>query len=107
EQLSIKDVVDSYMFNSQLISLDVDKMLLLVPHECQENDRVSGYLDDLVQSPHTPISRVQSFDLRQSMRNGGGPACLRLRVVLTGQEVAAANQNVFMNDKLYVTLCAW
>ena len=41
------------------------------------------------------------------MRNGGGPACLRLRVVLTQQELAAANQNIFMNDQLYGQLCSW
>ena len=28
-----------------------------------------------------PIRRVEIVDVRQSMANGGGPACLRLRVV--------------------------
>ncbi|MCH8347624.1 MAG: N-succinylarginine dihydrolase, partial [Proteobacteria bacterium] len=44
---------------------------------------------------------------RQSMRNGGGPACLRLRVVLTGQERAALGANVIMDDRLYRDLTAW
>jgi succinylarginine dihydrolase len=32
------------------------------------------------------------------MRNGGGPACLRLRVVLSEQEAAAADQQFILDD---------
>jgi succinylarginine dihydrolase len=41
------------------------------------------------------------------MNNGGGPACLRLRIVLTEAELAAAAPGVFMTDALYVTLVEW
>jgi succinylarginine dihydrolase len=47
------------------------------------------------------------FDLKQSMQNGGGPACLRLRVALNEQELAAVNPGVLMSDALHDTLVAW
>ncbi|SQC92962.1 N-succinylarginine dihydrolase [Cedecea neteri] len=47
------------------------------------------------------------FDLRESMANGGGPACLRLRVVLTDEELKAVNPAVMMNDTLFMTLNGW
>ena len=40
-------------------------------------------------------------------QNGGGPACLRLRVVLSEQEQAAVNQHVIMNDNLFADLNQW
>jgi succinylarginine dihydrolase len=53
------------------------------------------------------IDELIHFDLRQSMRNGGGPACLRLRVALTDAEAAAMHQGVVMTETLYHTLVAW
>ena len=47
------------------------------------------------------------FDLRESMANGGGPACLRLRVVLTAEEQRAVNPAVMMNDTLFTALNDW
>lgn len=41
------------------------------------------------------------------MRNGGGPACLRLRVALNEQELRAVNPRVMMNDRLFTTLNEW
>jgi len=54
-----------------------------------------------------PINQVQFFDLRQSMQNGGGPACLRLRVALNSQELAAVNPEVILNEQKYIQLCDW
>jgi succinylarginine dihydrolase len=54
-----------------------------------------------------PIGRVEFVEVRQSMRNGGGPACLRLRVVLTAEERAAVAPQALMSDALYDTLVAW
>ncbi|MDU5846565.1 MAG: N-succinylarginine dihydrolase, partial [Cronobacter sakazakii] len=54
-----------------------------------------------------PISELKVFDLRESMANGGGPACLRLRVVLTDDERQAVNPAVMMNDTLFTRLNAW
>ncbi|MCA3785292.1 N-succinylarginine dihydrolase, partial [Burkholderia sp.] len=54
-----------------------------------------------------PIHDVLVFDLRESMKNGGGPACLRLRVVLNDAERAAVTSNVWINDTLFTSLDAW
>ena len=47
------------------------------------------------------------FDVKQSMRNGGGPACLRLRVLLSQQEIDAVSARVVLDDSLYSDLTTW
>ena len=105
-QVPVADAVASYLFNSQLLSRPEGGMTLVVPHECMENATVRHYLESMVQ-PGAPIDQVIHFDLRQSMRNGGGPACLRLRVVLTDTEAAAMHAGVRMTEALYHQLSAW
>jgi len=102
----VADAVASYLFNSQLLSKPDGRMALVVPHECRENAAVAAYLQGLVASGG-PIDELIEFDLRQSMRNGGGPACLRLRVVLTDIEAAAMHQGVIMTEELYSKLVPW
>ena len=102
----VADAVASYLFNSQLLSRPDGGMALVVPHECRETPTVARYLDQLVASGGA-IDELIEFDLRQSMRNGGGPACLRLRVVLTDEEAAAMHQGVLMTEDLYARLVAW
>ena len=101
----LEDAVASYLFNSQLLNTP-DGMLLAVPGECREVASVSRYLDGLVKSGG-PITAVEVFDVKQSMRNGGGPACLRLRVVLNDAELKAINQGVLLTDELYERLTSW
>ena len=105
QDLSIKEAVDSYLFNSQIVNLK-DGMALIAPGECEENSRVKELIDQII-SENNPIKEVHYLDLRQSMRNGGGPACLRLRVVLTEEELAAINQGVIFTEELYRKLKAW
>ncbi|WP_252178514.1 N-succinylarginine dihydrolase [Endozoicomonas sp. 4G] len=105
-QIRVETAVKSYLFNSQLLSTSDHDMTIVVPSDCQSDRQVSAYLEGLVASDN-PINDVKVFDLRQSMNNGGGPACLRLRVVLTPEELAATNQACLMDDNLYVTLCQW
>ncbi|WP_292935305.1 N-succinylarginine dihydrolase [Noviherbaspirillum sp.] len=106
DEVSVTDAVSSYLFNSQLLYRPDGKMVLVVPQECRENQAVSRYLQNLVES-EDPIDELISFDLRQSMRNGGGPACLRLRVVLNDAEAAAMHQGVIMTEDLHGQLVAW
>ena len=105
-QVPIADAVTSYLFNSQLLSKEDGKMALVIPQECQENKAVSRYLEGLV-ADGGPIDELVHFDLRQSMRNGGGPACLRLRVALSETEARAMHQGVIMTEALYHRLVAW
>ncbi|MBD8540698.1 N-succinylarginine dihydrolase [Oxalobacteraceae sp. CFBP 8761] len=105
-QVAVGDAVASYLFNSQLLSKADGRMALVVPHECRENAAVADYLAGLL-AGRGPIDELIEFDLRQSMRNGGGPACLRLRVALTDAEAAAMHQGVIMTEAVYAQLVAW
>jgi len=106
EKLSVNDVVGSYLFNSQLLNLTEEGMTLLVPEECQQNGAVKNYLDEVV-SADNPIKGYQAMDLKQSMRNGGGPACLRLRIVLNEEERQAVNQSTLINASSFKLLDQW
>lgn len=86
--LSLDEAVKSYLFNSQIVTLPSGAMALILPHEAEETPRAKAVVDQVLAS-NGPIREAHYFDLRQSMRNGGGPACLRLRVVLTTDERAA------------------
>ncbi|EPZ3163782.1 succinylglutamate-semialdehyde dehydrogenase [Escherichia coli] len=105
-QVSVSDAVSTYLFNSQLLSRDDGSMMLVLPQECREHAGVWGYLNELLAADN-PISELKVFDLRESMANGGGPACLRLRVVLTEEERRAVNPAVMMNDTLFNALNDW
>ena len=79
-KVSLEAAISSYLFNAQLVSLPGGGMALIVPTDARDNAAVSGYLEGLLAS-NGPIRQVLPVDVRQSMANGGGPACLRLRVV--------------------------
>ena len=104
--VTVEDAVRSYLFNSQLLSRDDGSMLLVVPEECRNNERVWTYLNQLT-AQGGAVQEVKVFDLKQSMQNGGGPACLRLRVALNETELAAVNPGVIMTAPLYDTLLQW
>ena len=78
--VSLAEAIASYLFNAQLLSLPGGEMALVIPTEAWEHPRVRAWLDQMLAS-NGPIRRVLPVDVRQSMANGGGPACLRLRVV--------------------------
>lgn len=105
-ELSLTDAVQSYFFNSQLICTGPDQMLLLCPVECLESEAAYRVVANLVRADN-PISEAQFVDLRESMQNGGGPACLRLRIVLTAEELSAVPNSVFITDQRYLQLCNW
>ncbi|MGO3346383.1 MAG: N-succinylarginine dihydrolase [Marinomonas sp.] len=104
--VSVQDCIKSYLFNSQLLSRGDNDMVLVVPGECENNPAVWAYLTSLV-TGDSPINEIKVFDLKQSMSNGGGPACLRLRVALTPAEQAALNPATLMNDTLFNRLNNW
>lgn len=107
DAVSVEDAVRSYLFNSQLIRPPGhERPLLIAPAECQAVESVRKYLEDHVGAGQ-PIADVQFQNLRQSMQNGGGPACLRLRVVLTDEERDAVNAHCLLDDARYASLTAW
>ncbi|KTD08126.1 N-succinylarginine dihydrolase [Legionella jamestowniensis] len=112
EQLTVTEAVNTYLFNSQLITLPDSsttqtRMALIAPIECQINERAKTVIDELIADNSNPIVDVHFLDLKQSMRNGGGPACLRLRVPLNENELQAMHQAILINEKLLNELEAW
>ena len=106
DELPLADAVATYLFNSQLLARADGRFLLVAPAECAVHPATAQLLDRLLASG-SPIAEVLTFDLRQSMRNGGGPACLRLRVPLTVGEEAAIRGNVVLDDALAAALDGW
>lgn len=105
-QLPLADAVSSYLFNSQLLLRPTGRMTLLCPSECESNPAAAGSLAWLLEQ-ESPIDEVRFVNLRQSMNNGGGPACLRLRVTLSPADLAALHPGVLWSPNLESRLREW
>jgi len=105
-EVSVAEAVKTYLFNTQLVTLANGDMAIIAPTECRDSATVSAYLEQLT-GRGTPVRQVHYMDVKQSMQNGGGPACLRLRVALSEHELAAVNPAVLMNDQLFQRLDQW
>lgn len=107
-EVSLEDAVSSYLFNSQLVKIPGQARLTLVaPTEVRENNRTAAFVRAMTSTANAAIGAVEYVEVRESMRNGGGPACLRLRVVMTEAERAAASAGFFLDDQLASALEAW
>ncbi|MFT7246851.1 MAG: succinylarginine dihydrolase [Candidatus Azotimanducaceae bacterium] len=109
-KVSLDDAIRSYLFNSQLLASpmgEMTEMTLVAPLECQEVASVCDYLQSLSRDDSQPIRDVVFVDVRQSMSNGGGPACLRLRVVLNEAELEAVDQRFIATDPVLDQLEEW
>jgi succinylarginine dihydrolase len=104
-ELSLKTAVDSYLFNSQLVSLPGGGMALVCPEECREIPAAWSVIERLRDT--VPLREVRAVGVRQSMRNGGGPACLRLRVLLEDGGLAAVHPGAMVDVALLARLAAW
>ena len=109
-EVSLEDAVKSYLFNSQLVVLpgagQDRRMALILPMEVQETPATRRYVDWLV-ADNSPITHAEYLDVRQSMRNGGGPACLRLRVVLDEAARAAVLPGAIPDEAGFQALETW
>lgn len=106
DEVPVADAVSSYLFNTQLVTLAPGHMALIAPTECAETPSVKRYLERLT-TMHTPIQEVRFMDVKQSMQNGGGPACLRLRVAMSDAELAAVNPACLLDERLHQRLTDW
>jgi succinylarginine dihydrolase len=79
-EVSLEDAIRSYLFNAQLVTPPDGRTTLIVPEEARETPSVWSWLQRHL-AGNGAIRDVRVVDVRQSMANGGGPACLRLRVV--------------------------
>ncbi|MGY2732843.1 N-succinylarginine dihydrolase [Sphingomonas sp. UYP23] len=94
--VSLEAAIRSYLFNSQLVTLPDGTMALIVPGECRDLPAVWDWLQRLV-AGNGPVRRIDVLDLRESMRNGGGPACLRLRVAVDDAAYAAIDPRFLLD----------
>ena len=97
KEVPLEDAISSYLFNSQIVTLSPGNMALILPSQVQETRSTRVFVDSVLDGKN-PISEAHYLDLRQSMANGGGPACLRLRVVLNEKQLAAIHPNIVMSD---------
>ncbi|MGH7439475.1 MAG: N-succinylarginine dihydrolase [Polyangiaceae bacterium] len=105
-ELPVERAVASYVFNSQVLSLPGGAMAVVAPVDAREDEPAKRFLDRVLASGG-PVASVHYVDVRQSMRNGGGPACLRLRVALSDDEIRALSGRVVVDDTLDAQLVAW
>ncbi|QDK34953.1 N-succinylarginine dihydrolase [Sphingomonas sp. IC081] len=96
-RVSLDAAVRSYLFNSQLVTLPDGGMALVLPQEARETPEVWAWLED-VRAGDNPIRHLEVVDVRESMRNGGGPACLRLRVAVSEEAHAAIDHRFLLDD---------
>lgn len=105
-QLTLDQAVQSYIFNSQLVTLPDQTQCLIASSRCREIASAQACIDELVDA-NNGIQQAHYVDLEQSMQNGGGPACLRLRVVLTDEELAHVHESVMLTEPRYDRLVGW
>jgi len=102
EELGLQQAVVSYLFNSQILGPAGQRMLLL-PVECERDPQVRDYIENRLR-PQLELEEIAYLDLQQSMRNGGGPACLRLRLVLSERELDAMQGKLILDQRRHQAL---
>jgi len=106
EDLTLEEAVQTYLFNSLLLTSPSRGIVLVAPSECREHPRARALLDGLV-AGESPLADWCDLPLRESMKNGGGPACLRLRVPLEERAAAEMHPGVRYQSELDAKLRAW
>jgi succinylarginine dihydrolase len=106
-EVPVETAVRTYLFNSQLLERPDGRLALVLPVESREDPAVASVVDRIVSDPANPIAEAHFLDVRESMRNGGGPACLRLRVPLEDAELAAVNPGSRFSPGQHATLEDW
>ncbi len=105
-EFSIEDAVRTYLFNSQIVTIPDGSMVIIAPEECRSDARAMDVISRIL-SENNPVQECIFVNCRQSMQNGGGPACLRLRVVMDEEQRSACLASVFLNEILYERLVRW
>lgn len=107
-ELSVQEAVQTYFFNSQILTKFAGNMAVIAPKEVQElfGGKAMRLFEKIARDSGNPIDEIITLDLRQSMRNGGGPACLRLRVAMNSAQLTALheNSNVLADEPLLAAL---
>ncbi len=105
-ELAIDKAVKTYFFNSQLLELPNGQLVIVAPVECEE-EKASKMLLEALSGGNGPLGAIHYRDVRESMKNGGGPACLRLRVAMTAEQAGAIHPGVILTDEKFEILRGW
>jgi succinylarginine dihydrolase len=106
-EVSVADAVGTYLFNSQLVCLPEGGMAIVLPREAEGHAGIARLLARMVDDPACPLRQTLFLDVRESMRNGGGPACLRLRVPLRDADTPAIAPGCLWSPERHAALCDW
>ena len=104
EDISLDNLVSSYLLNSQLITVKNNEMMMLLPEEVQNHPNCMRWLDEIKSS--SPIKHLEFVDIRQSMMNGGGPACLRFKTVVNSDEFDQINKKFILSPEKLMNMRA-
>ena len=107
DELSVAEAVSTYLFNSQLLETPEGHQILVCPLEVREHARARAVVDRILDDANSPVKTVAYLDVRESMRNGGGPACLRLRVPLDEADRAALHPGFLLTPERFAWLHGW
>lgn len=103
DNITLEQAVKSYLFNSQIVTLKDRTMALILPQEVKSDPAVWETVNRII-SGNNPIKKAVVVDVRESMANGGGPACLRLRVPLSKAALEAVDQRFILTPKRWEKL---
>ena len=105
-ELPLCDAVSSYLFNGQLLPSDrgPELMTMLCPEQVRETPTALRAIESLIDSDG-PIVACEFVELRESMNNGGGPACLRLRVPMNEANWKNLPGNLRFSETIADQLC--
>ena len=104
-ELSVAEAGKNYFFNCQIVTLPDGTMCMIAPEQCRQGN-AQGLIDRIL-AANNPISEVRYVNLNQSMRNGGGPACLRLRIAMNKEEAAQIQPGYLLDDEGLRLLELW
>lgn len=108
DELSLEEAVETYFFNSQIVTLPQGGMAIIAPSDTRDlyEGKAWALLEKIVADKNNPISKITNIDLHQSMRNGGGPACLRLRVLMDDAQLSAMREHnrVLVNETMLASI---
>ncbi|QDV67597.1 N-succinylarginine dihydrolase [Rosistilla carotiformis] len=109
DDFSLHDAIATYLFNSQIVRCGDNRnagLRLICPRACEQHPRARDVIDQILRDPN-PIDTVHFVDLHESMNNGGGPACLRLRVPVDEAQAVQIPASVLWSPQLDEQLRAW
>ncbi|MEM9827786.1 MAG: N-succinylarginine dihydrolase [Planctomycetota bacterium] len=103
--LTLDQAVQTYLFNSQVVTDAKDRTVLIAPRICETTDASRNVIASWIDA--AAIDAVEYVDVDESLDNGGGPACLRLRVLLTEAQEQAIAPGFIFDERLETELESW